>query len=157
MVESNFSPGFNRPEGYGWLSAIAGRGDAILCTVKYDENYCIVHGGTFKNIILNDMVVAYPNQIHICLRPTSKRSSSPSSSASDSSYRESLPPPQSKKRRKADFPIKLLVDVLRLGVQYKKYKGCRRGDFCQSLDLKGGRIQGGGGGFSWHPRSNSSC
>ena len=34
MVESNFSPGFNRQEGYGWVTFIAGHGAAILCTVK---------------------------------------------------------------------------------------------------------------------------
>ena len=41
------------------------------------------------------------------------------------------------------MPIKLLVDGLRLGVQYNKTKGWRREDFCQFLDLKGGRIGGG--------------
>ena len=87
MVESNLSIGFNRPEVYGWVTAIAGHGAAILCTVKYDEKYCIAHGGTFKNIIFNDMEVFNPNKMHIVLISTRKSSSSPSSSASDSSNR----------------------------------------------------------------------
>ena len=78
MVESNLSPGFNRPEGYSWVNDIAGHGYTILCTVKYDENCFIVHGGTFNNITLNDMVVANPNQMHLGLKKTKKRSSSPS-------------------------------------------------------------------------------
>ena len=60
MVEINLSPGFNRTEGYGWVTAIAGHGDAILCKVKCDGKYCIMNGGIFKNIILNDMTVANP-------------------------------------------------------------------------------------------------
>ena len=87
MVESNFYTSFNRPEGYGWVTTITGHGAAILCTVKYDENNCIVHGGTFKNIILNDMAVSNPNQMHLGLSPTGNRSSSPYSSSSDSSDR----------------------------------------------------------------------
>ena len=123
MVDSNFSPGFNRPEGYGWVTSIADHGAAILCTVKYDNKYCVVHGGTLNNIILNDMAVANPNQMHIGFSPTRKRSSSPSSSVSDSSDRESLQPLQPKKRKKYYSPTKLLVDGLRLGVHYKKTKG----------------------------------
>ena len=87
MVESNLYPGFNRPEGYSWVNAIAGHGYTILCTVKYDEKYCIMHGGTFKNIIFNDMEVFNPNKMHIVLISTRKSLSSPSSSASDSSNR----------------------------------------------------------------------
>jgi hypothetical protein len=116
-VSGDSSPGNNRPEGFGFISKVAGVGAASMVTVKLDE----IHGGsTHHGITMNDITPAIFGQEFALPRRDRKRKCgvvTPTSSPEPSR------PPCIDRRA----PIERLVDSLEAGARCpNRPKGWRR-------------------------------
>ena len=111
-VSGDSSPGNNRPEGFGFISKVAGVGAASMVTVKLDE----IHGGsTHHGITMNDITPAIFGQEFAVPRPDRKQKCE--------AVTLTLSPETSRPRRvDRRSPIERLIDSLEAGARCPNMK-----------------------------------